>query len=243
MMHFITAALASVLFLSPLGPADEDVVKAQLPTYPLKTCVVSDEGFTMGDPVDMVHEGRLVRFCCDSCVRKFKAEPEKFLAKIDRAVVAEQKAHYPLKTCVKSGEPLGEKPVEFVVGTRLVRTCCKNCAGKVKAEPAEAMRALDAAYIAQQKAHYAMKTCLVSGEALESDAKDMLYGNTLVRLCCNGCKREFAKDPGTFMTKLARASNAQGHGEGHGADDGHGHGRGEGHGEGHGEHGGRGSRG
>ena len=106
-------------------------------------------------------------------------------------------------------EKYGEGAVDFVVGTRLVRTCCKNCAGKVKAEPAEAMKTLDAAYIAQQKAHYALKTCVVSGEALEADAQDMLYGNTLVRLCCNGCKREFAKDPGSFLKRIARAGKAE----------------------------------
>jgi len=242
-MHLITAALASVLFLSPLGPDDEAVVKAQLPTYPLTTCVVSGEAFDMGEPVDFVHEGRLVRFCCDGCVDKFKAEPAKFLATIDRAVIAEQKAHYPLKTCVKSGEPLGDEAVDVVVGTRLVRTCCNNCARKIAAEPAEAMKKLDAAYIEQQKAHYALKNCVVSGEALEADAQDMLYGNTLVRLCCNGCRKEFAKDPGMFLKKVARASNAQGHGEGHGDEHGRGEGHDEGHGEGRGDHGGRGGHG
>lgn len=44
----------------------------------------------MGDAVDYVHkeEGkpdRLVRFCCASCIKTFKKDPAKYLAKLDEA--------------------------------------------------------------------------------------------------------------------------------------------------------------
>jgi len=59
--------------------------------YPLATCVVSGEELgSMGEPFDYVHKApgqpdRLVRFCCESCVKKFKKDPAKYLAKIDAA--------------------------------------------------------------------------------------------------------------------------------------------------------------
>ena len=61
------------------------------PAYPLTTCVVSGEKLgEMGDVVEYVHkeEGkpdRLVRFCCSSCIKKFKKDPAKYLAKLDEA--------------------------------------------------------------------------------------------------------------------------------------------------------------
>jgi YHS domain-containing protein len=54
--------------------------------YPLKTCVVSGEPLdSMGGPVAITYEGRTVKFCCSGCEDDFRAEPAKFLAKIDAA--------------------------------------------------------------------------------------------------------------------------------------------------------------
>ena len=52
--------------------------------YPLDVCVVSGAKLgSMGDPIVFNHEGREVRFCCGNCIDDFKAEPAKFLAKLD----------------------------------------------------------------------------------------------------------------------------------------------------------------
>jgi YHS domain-containing protein len=51
--------------------------------YPLTTCVVSGEKLgEMGSPVVINYKGTEVRFCCNSCVKKFNADPEKYLAKL-----------------------------------------------------------------------------------------------------------------------------------------------------------------
>lgn len=66
--------------------ADEAIIKAQKATYPLKVCVVSGEELdSMGEGVNYVYKGRLVRFCCKDCIDDFTADPEKYLAKIDEA--------------------------------------------------------------------------------------------------------------------------------------------------------------
>ena len=67
---------------------DDAIIAAQKPGYPLETCVVSGEPLKtseMGDPVDYVYHNRLVRFCCNMCVKAFNKNPDKFLAKIDEA--------------------------------------------------------------------------------------------------------------------------------------------------------------
>jgi len=60
---------------------------AQKAVYPLKTCVVGGESLgSMGDPVEFVHEGRLVQFCCEGCIDDFKKDSTKYLAKLDQAL-------------------------------------------------------------------------------------------------------------------------------------------------------------
>ena len=112
--------------------ADAAVVQAQLPSYPLKTCAVSGEALgSMGDPIDMVVDGKLVRLCCKGCTKAVAKEPAKFTAKVDEAVIRAQAPSYPLDKCVISGEPLGSMgdPISVVHGTRLVQLCCKGCTG------------------------------------------------------------------------------------------------------------------
>ncbi len=82
--------LLSLLAAALLAPA---ALFAQAPAadYPLNTCVVSGEDLgSMGDAFDYIHKAdgqpdRLVRMCCEGCVKKFKKDPAKYLARIDAA--------------------------------------------------------------------------------------------------------------------------------------------------------------
>lgn len=170
---FLATLLVSLLAAAPLVAETSESASAR---YPLTTCIVSDE--PLGDePVDYVHKvagqpDRLVRFCCDGCIEDFKAEPAKFLAKLDAAVkgtpiapaaaakpdashaatIAEQKANYPLTVCAVSSEALGSmgEPFDYVhqeagQPDRLVRMCCSGCLKKFKKEPAKYLARIDAA--------------------------------------------------------------------------------------------------
>ncbi len=54
-----------------------------VPPYPLKTCVVSGKSLeAMGGPVTINHKGKTVKFCCKPCIKKFKADPDKYLKKL-----------------------------------------------------------------------------------------------------------------------------------------------------------------
>lgn len=54
-----------------------------LTPYPLKTCIVSGNALdSMGDTVTEVYEGREIKFCCKPCVKKFHANPAKYMAKL-----------------------------------------------------------------------------------------------------------------------------------------------------------------
>ena len=126
-----------------------DLAALQKKSYPIDTCVVSGEklGGDMGDAFDYFHNGRLVRFCCKGCVPKFEKEPEKYLSKLDAAVIEREAVSYPLDTCVVSGEKLGSmgEPINHVVANRLVRLCCKGCIKDLEKDPAKYLSKVDAA--------------------------------------------------------------------------------------------------
>jgi hypothetical protein len=126
-----------------LEALDEAIIAAQLPAYPLQTCVVSGEasGREMGDPVNHLLGNRLVRLCCNMCKKDVAADPAKYIAKLDDAVVAAQAADYPAAACPISGQALGSmgEPFDFVYAGTLVRFCCGGCIGKFNEDPTKAL--------------------------------------------------------------------------------------------------------
>ena len=113
-----------------LSQIDQRIIEQQVAHSPLTTCPVSQESLdAMGGPVNKVHNNRLVRFCCNGCVRGFKKNPSEYLAVLDAAVIAAQTPQYPLKTCPISKMKLGSmgEPVDIVVANQLVRFCCTGC--------------------------------------------------------------------------------------------------------------------
>ncbi|NQT89332.1 YHS domain-containing protein [bacterium] len=50
------------------------------------------------------HDGKRVYFCCDSCIAKFKAEPEKFIKKMEDEGIVLAKAPAAAKHEKKDGE-------------------------------------------------------------------------------------------------------------------------------------------
>jgi len=186
-------------------PSNEAIIAAQLPSYPLTKCVISGEELdSMGDPINMVVEGRLVRICCKGCAKSLKKDPKAAFAAIDKAVVAAQLKSYPLTRCMVSDEGLDArgKPISYVHGTRLARFCCKGCVRAFKKSPAKFMAQIDEGLIKAQMADYPLNTCLISGEELGADAKSFLYGTRLVRTCCKSCIKAFNKNPAKFVARL-----------------------------------------
>lgn len=119
-----------------LAAVDAKIVVDQKPFYPLETCLVSNEKLGSG-VVDLVYKNRLVRLSSRDHEATFLKDPAKYVAQLDAAVIAKQGPTYVAKTCAVSNEALGEmgKPVDYVVGNRLIRMCCKGCKGDVVKDP------------------------------------------------------------------------------------------------------------
>jgi YHS domain-containing protein len=114
---------------------------------------------------------------------------------------------YPLKECPVSGKTFSGKPgaVELYEGREL-GFCCPGCPDALKREPERYLPPIDKKIVKQQKPHYPLKTCLISGKEIADDGSgDIIYKNRLVRFCCPGCPKAFLKDPKANLEKLDKA--------------------------------------
>ncbi|MFY9345032.1 MAG: hypothetical protein WAT39_21255 [Planctomycetota bacterium] len=130
-----------------LASLDAKIIADQGPLYPLDTSVVS--GKKLPEKAhEFVYGNRLVRVVDDKEKAEFAKEPARFLKLLDAAVVTAQSKDYVLAQCPVSDEKYGGdmgKPVDLVVGGRLVRVCCKDCKDDVEKAPAKFVEMVDAA--------------------------------------------------------------------------------------------------
>lgn len=130
-----------------LARLDEKITKDQAPLYPLRTSVVTGKPLPE-EPHQFVYGNRLIRVGSEAERTSFRHHAKEYMAVLDKAVVAAQGKHYPLKTCPVSGDEFGGamgEPVDLVVAGRLVRLCCDGCKEDVEKEPARFVALVDAA--------------------------------------------------------------------------------------------------
>ena len=117
--------------------------------YPLDYCIVKGSKLgSDGEPIMYNHMGREIQFCCNGCVSKFEKDPETYLAKLDAAILSEQKENYPLETCVVTGEKLSSmgKSYDYVYNNQLVRFCCGGCVSTFEKNPDMYLKKLHSGY-------------------------------------------------------------------------------------------------
>jgi YHS domain-containing protein/uncharacterized membrane protein len=88
-----------------------------------------------GKPVDasktVVHEGKLIAFCCDDCRAKFQQDPKTFLAKLDPSETPSKLIN---DKCPVSGKPVDASKTAVYEG-KLVAFCCDDCKAKFQQDP------------------------------------------------------------------------------------------------------------
>lgn len=91
----LVTLIAAVMFGASAAFADEhkDHGKSGVPaTYPLKTCVVSEDPLREhGKVVKMTYEGTDVYLCCKDCIKDFKKEPAKYVKMVKDAEAKQKK--------------------------------------------------------------------------------------------------------------------------------------------------------
>jgi len=188
---------------------DAAALGGQLVHYPLEDCLVSGQPLgSMGEPVDMLVDGRLVRLCCAGCIGALEADPDAAIEKLNAGIVERQAERYPLGNCMISGAELGSmgEPLNVFHENRLARLCCAGCLDAFNADPGAAMAKIDTAYADAQRDGYPLGSCVVSGAELGSmgEPVELVAGTRLVRFCCAACVPKFKASPRTYLSKIPR---------------------------------------
>jgi len=141
-VRFCCAGCVGAMAAEPevyLAKADAEIVKQQLPHYPLDHCIVDRSAKLSDDPEENSHHvigNRLFILCCAGCEKAIVADPEKYFHALDQAVIAKQRDDYPLDTCPVSGQPVDSaEAIDIVIANQMVRLCCKGCVPKVYERP------------------------------------------------------------------------------------------------------------
>ncbi|MCC6320558.1 MAG: hypothetical protein IT438_03880 [Phycisphaerales bacterium] len=123
---------------------DAVIIADQLPHYPLDVSIVT--GRPLGArPRDFVWGNRLFRASDLQEQDLILADPARYKAKLDRAVIAAQRPGYPLADkCPVQGDILsGDTPIDLVVANRMIRVCCGRCATTVRTRPYQYLAMVD----------------------------------------------------------------------------------------------------
>ncbi|MEW6336192.1 MAG: YHS domain-containing protein [Acidobacteriota bacterium] len=140
-MRTTVLALALSIVVSGLALA------GAAPATPQTTCPVSGEKIDKAAGAHLDWQGQRIYFCCDSCIGKFKADPEKYFATIAAQGVTLENIQ---TTCPVSDEELGGEmgePVATNYKGRTVKFCCASCVKKFDKEPAKYLAKLPGANV------------------------------------------------------------------------------------------------
>lgn len=110
---------------------------------------------------------------------------------------------YPLPNCPVGG-PLGSMgdPIVKVYDNREVRFCCAGCIGTFESDKAKYWGEIDRKIVEQQRMHYPIGVCIVTGEKLGAGAVNHVHNNRLVRLANTAALDAFKADPRKHLDAL-----------------------------------------
>ncbi|MCW1883847.1 YHS domain-containing protein [Luteolibacter flavescens] len=82
----VPAATTDAAPASSTAKVAKKKVAAKPKPYPLKTCLVTDDGLDdMDERVSTVYEGQTFEFCCKPCLKKFNKNPGKYVRALAKA--------------------------------------------------------------------------------------------------------------------------------------------------------------
>lgn len=170
------------------GPKDKKGVESSAPK-----CPVTGESIDFSIKTD-TKDGP-VYFCCEGCVGKYTAKPDKYAKKVAaqrEAVAAMPKVQV---ICPVTGEPIDKKFSTRLDGKKIY-FCCKRCVAKFDKKPKKYAAKLADSYTHQTK-------CPVMGGDINPTVFSTLPDGRNVYYCCPGCEKPFFADPAKYVANLA----------------------------------------
>ena len=208
------AALLAVISLTHAVRAQDESPEVKAPPAKAanKICPMSGEA-NGADSVTVEHRGKTITLCCKMCRGQWskmtdaQRDAKLGAGKKKAASTSTPKSDpYPLGNCPVSGEALGAMGGAVIKSYdgREVRFCCNGCVGKFEKSRDLYFMKIDDLIIEDQEERYPLETCLVSGGKLGGmgDPVDVVIGNRLYRLCCEGCRKKLTANLATYRAKL-----------------------------------------
>ncbi|MCO4764244.1 MAG: YHS domain-containing protein [Myxococcales bacterium] len=179
-------------------------------------CPVSKREFKVtADTKTVVHNGKTYYMCCPGCFKKFSANPGKYVAAAapkkpcagacDKTKPAGAKKDCAKKGCDKKGKDCAKKDKDCGKDCDDKGAAKKDCADCAKGKPCKGDcedkgAAKPAAKPATAAKLPAEATCPVSGKkfAPTADTKVATHNGKTYYMCCGGCAKKFAANPGKF---------------------------------------------
>ena len=96
-----------------------------------QTCPVM--GNATNESITLLHDDKIIRFCCPGCPSLFKSDPEKYMGKL-KAVEGTKIPVVQRETCPVTGEKVS-KDYYAVVDGKAYFFCCPQCPARFKADP------------------------------------------------------------------------------------------------------------
>ena len=122
---------------------EDEVIRQQKPTYPLKTSAISDK--PLGDkPIDKVHANRLFRLADEADAKAFDTDKTKAIAKLDKAYIDMQLPYYPYKKDPVSKEDIaGKETVKYLWGNKLIQFTSQTSVAEFEKTPETYLKTLE----------------------------------------------------------------------------------------------------
>lgn len=187
-----------------------------------KICPVSGKQLgSMGAPSNVRIGDRDVFVCCAGCTNALKADPQKYLAKLDstgpvKATRADAAAVAFQRICPVMNKSLNSMggPWKINLRGREVFVCCPGCTKAFEREPAKYLAMLPTPSVAKATradtaAVAAQKLCPVMNKSLTSmgGAWKVYAKGQPVFVCCKGCIAKVEQHPDFYLSKVTRQAS------------------------------------
>lgn len=222
----MTKSILTMLFMILLGAtliAQTDEKQEKKATGKQLICAVTGE--EANSNLSYEYEGSTYYFCCKGCMKKFKADPSKYIKSGDSDEHAGhnhgaghdgdgQELSFVNTKCPVSGEELSADSPSYEYEGKLYGFCCEGCMKKFAKDPEKYLKG-DATtehagcdemeHASHEKDGKSMTgkvvntKCPVGGGEITADSPTFEYNGKVYGFCCGGCKAKFMKDPEKYL--------------------------------------------
>lgn len=144
--------------------------------------------------------GKRIYVCCKGCIDKVKAEPSKYIKKLEAQGITVARTPVEQTLCPVMGGKIN-KALYVDSGGKRIYMCCEGCIDKLKADPAKYIKKLESQGITLASTPVEQTLCPVKGTKINKAVYVDADGKRIY-LCCKGCVDKVKADPSKYISKL-----------------------------------------